>query len=188
MKILPDGTIEISNKNTGQKKVVQAADLPNYGISYSDYEKELQAAKNVGVVGGIKTDPMQAISDAMQQGGSDFVNKGKTLDERTAIAQAIAKLGGVDKYRQVLPLSDLVTEKEGEGLKSSADLKSKLDLSLPNFLEDTPGGTGPLAQFIPGFLRSPAGREKVADVGEIKALYQQMISGKVVSDKETERV
>ena len=49
MRILPDGTVEIRNKNTGATKVVQPADLPNYGIPYTDYATQLKAAKSVGV-------------------------------------------------------------------------------------------------------------------------------------------
>ena len=49
MKILPDGTIEIRNKNTGETKIVQPADLPSYGIPYSSYASELEAAKKIGV-------------------------------------------------------------------------------------------------------------------------------------------
>ena len=131
---------------------------------------------------------MEAISTAMREGGSEFINRGKTKDERAAIAQEIAKMGGVGKYREALPLQDLLSDKESESMRASTDLKSKIDLSLPNFEKDIMGGTGPLAQFIPGFLRSPQGREKVANVGEITALYQQMISGKVVSDAEVKRL
>jgi hypothetical protein len=49
MKILPDGTVEIKNKNTGATKIIQPADLPNYGIPYTKYASELEAAKSIGV-------------------------------------------------------------------------------------------------------------------------------------------
>lgn len=188
MRILPDGTVEIKNKVTGETKIIQPADLPNYGISYSNYEKELKSAQNVGVVTDAASDPYAALTEAMSQGGSQFVNKGKTKDERLAIAEEIKKLGGVGKYREMLPLQDLSTPDELKALEASSGLKSKIDRSIPNFEKDTMGGTGPLAQYIPGFLRTSAGREKVANAGEIMALYQQMISGKVVSDAEVNRL
>lgn len=48
MKILPDGTVEITNKRTGATKIVQPADLPNYGISYTKYADEAKAFSSVG--------------------------------------------------------------------------------------------------------------------------------------------
>lgn len=167
----------ISSVRSGQVKIT---DLPA--------EQRAGVGLGMAAISPEQVDPMQAIADVVSQGGSDFVNKGKSIDERAAIAQAIKKLGGVSQYRQVLPLEDLTTEKEKEALDTATQLKSKIDASLPNFQEDTMGGTGPLARFIPGFLRSPQGREKVADVEQIRALYQQAISGKVISDREAERL
>lgn len=43
MKILDNGQVEIRNKRTGATKVVDPKDLPNYGISYSTYQDELNA-------------------------------------------------------------------------------------------------------------------------------------------------
>ena len=48
MRILPDGTVEIRNKKTGQTKIVSPQDLPNYGIPYSKFETELTAFKGTG--------------------------------------------------------------------------------------------------------------------------------------------
>lgn len=48
MRILQDGSVEIRNKKTGEKKVIAPQDLPSYGISYSTYESELKSFKNVG--------------------------------------------------------------------------------------------------------------------------------------------
>lgn len=47
MKILPDGTVQITNKGTGETKIIQPNDLPNYGISYTNYQKELNAYKAI---------------------------------------------------------------------------------------------------------------------------------------------
>ena len=55
MKILQDGTVEIRNKTTGQTKVVSPNNLPNYGISYEKYGKELEAY-NTSVKGISKGD------------------------------------------------------------------------------------------------------------------------------------
>lgn len=48
MRILPDGTVEIRNKRSGETKVIKPDELPNYGISYSNYAKEAQAFASVG--------------------------------------------------------------------------------------------------------------------------------------------
>lgn len=159
-------------------------------IKITDLPAEQRAGVGLGMaaIEPNQVDPMEAIQQVVTQGGSDFINKGKTKDERMAIAQEVMKAGGMDKYRQLLPLKDLSTEKELTGIQSSVDLKGKIDTSLPNFEQDTAGGTGPLAQYIPFFLRSPEGREKVAGVEQVRALYQQMISGKVISDREAERL
>jgi len=183
MRILPDGSVEITNNKTKEKKLVDPSELPNYGIPYTTYQKELQAAKEVGIVGEKQVDPMEAISLAMKQGGSEFVNKGKTKDERSAIAQEIAKMGGVSGYRNALPLKDLATEAENTGLTASTDLKSKIDRSLPQFEKDVMGGTGPIAgrlfdiPVLGGVLQSmasPETRSKRADAGQIMSLYHQM--------------
>ena len=47
MRFLPDGTVEIRNKKTGETKIVKPNELPNYGISYGTYKTELEAAKSV---------------------------------------------------------------------------------------------------------------------------------------------
>jgi hypothetical protein len=47
MKILSDGTVQIRNKKTGETKVVDPKDLPNYGISYANYKSELDAYDTV---------------------------------------------------------------------------------------------------------------------------------------------
>ena len=48
MRILQDGTVEIRNKRTGETKIVQPQELPNFGIPYSTFEKELKSFKSVG--------------------------------------------------------------------------------------------------------------------------------------------
>jgi hypothetical protein len=91
----------------------------------------------------------------------------------------------------------LITDTESTGLTASTDLKSKIDRSLPGFAKDVPGGTGPIAgmaynaPIIGKLLQSWSSqetRDKRANAGQIMALYQQMISGKVVSDAEVQRL
>lgn len=48
MKILPNGQVEITNGDTGEKRVVSANELTNYGIDPADYQK----ARDVGVNNG----------------------------------------------------------------------------------------------------------------------------------------
>jgi len=168
-------------------------------LKITDIPMAQRVAISLGVSGTEegKISPMQAIAEVMKQGGSEFVNKGNDKDARSAIAQEIMRMGGVSEYRNVLPLKDLVTEKENEGLTASTDLKAKIAASLPGFEKDVIGGTGPIAgrifdaPIIGGLLQSlasPETREKRRNAGNIMALYQQMISGKVVSDKEVERL
>lgn len=54
MRILSDGTVEIRNKRTGETKIIQPQDLPSYGIPYSKYAGEVEAAQQVGIDTGIK--------------------------------------------------------------------------------------------------------------------------------------
>lgn len=167
----------ISSVRSGQLKLT---DLPadqraGVGLGVSAVEPE-------------QVDPMEAIAQAMKQGGSKFIDKGKDKDARSAIALEIAKMGGVAKYREALPLRDLVTDKENEDLDATTDLKIDVARSIPGFQEETPGGTGPFAQFIPDYLRSPEGRDKVSNVERIRSTYQKVISGLVVSDREAERL
>lgn len=47
MRILPDGTVEIRNKNTGETKVISPQDLPNYGISYDTYVTQAKSYEQI---------------------------------------------------------------------------------------------------------------------------------------------
>jgi len=49
-------------------------------------------------------------------------------------------------------------------------------------------GGGPVTRFIPGFARGEAGREEVETVEQVRAAYQQMISGKVLTEQEAKRL
>lgn len=164
-----------------KKGVVKPADLAS---------KDPQLALKIAQQSTTPNTPTgaDAVAEAMRQGGSQFIQQGKDVAARNAIAETILKLGGVNKYRQQLPLNDLLNPAEKTSETAATDLQREIDYSLPAFQKDELGGTGPVAQYIPGFLRTPAGREKVADVGKVQALYQQMISGKVVSDREVERL
>jgi len=200
IRINPDGSVRIAKKSGSDVRDVKPEELPLYNPALiSDYNKiiEEQTKLKSGIQNKNTPQGVDAISLAMKQGGSEFVNKGKTKDERSAIAEEIAKMGGVSGYRQALPLKDLATEAENTGLTASTDLKSKIDRSLPQFEKDVPGGTGPIAgrlfdiPVLGGVLQSmasPETRNKRASAGQIMSLYQQMISGKVVSDAEVQRL
>lgn len=166
-----------------QSSGVNIKDIPTDPLQRQVFEQQVSSGNYQAPGNG-----MQDLQDVVTQGGSDFINKGKTKDERLAIAQEIMKAGGINKYRQILPLKDLADEKELTGLTASTDLKGKIDTSLPDFQENTAGGTGPLAQFIPDFLRRAKGRDKVAGATLVQSLYQQMISGKVISEQEAKRL
>ena len=88
MKILPDGTVEIRNKKTGQAKVVQPNDLPSYGIPYSEFETQLKSFKNIGGETTISSPESQKVKDAKvvkeelvgkAQGLLDVLDAGKSF-------------------------------------------------------------------------------------------------------------
>jgi len=47
MRILPDGTVEIKRKKSGETKIVKPEELPSYGIPYSEYVKEAEAYQKI---------------------------------------------------------------------------------------------------------------------------------------------
>lgn len=86
MRILPDGTVEIINTRTKEPKIVKPADLPSYGIPYTAYEKELNAAKNIGVVNQENTAPVlsaaqQTQKDALKMALSALEGAGVNLEK-----------------------------------------------------------------------------------------------------------
>lgn len=51
MRILQDGTVEIRNKKSGEVKIIKPEELPNYGIPYSKFATEREAAASLGMPG-----------------------------------------------------------------------------------------------------------------------------------------
>ena len=186
-------TFKIRNTETGEVKEIPIEQAQDYGVDpaialkkYQDQlavQKAVEAAKQPQVPMGA-----DAVAAAMKGGGSDFINQGKDMSARTAIAETIAKMGGVDKYRQQMPLNALLTQQERDQELATQNLQSAVDTALPNFQKDELGGTGPLAQFIPGWMRSKAGQDKVANASRVQSLYAQLVSGKVISEPEMQRL
>jgi len=52
MKILDNGQVEIKNKRTGETRIVAPADLPSYGIKYTDYVTQAEARQRIPTEGG----------------------------------------------------------------------------------------------------------------------------------------
>ena len=71
----------------------------------------------------------EAVAEVMKQGGSDFINKGKDIASRVAIAESILDSGGVAGYRKLVPLEDLATDKEKDGLADVTSLLSQIERS-----------------------------------------------------------
>lgn len=140
---------------------------------------------------GMSPNTNKNYSKVVSEGGSDLISKGKTQEERAAIADQIVAAGGINAYRKSLPLKDLVNDKEAAALDTSTNLLTQIDRASEAMKDRGPlgiGGTGPLAQFIPGFLRTQGSQDKVADAEQVRATYQQMVSGKVISDQEAKRL
>jgi len=75
MRILPDGTVEIKNKTTGQTKIINPVDLPNYGVDYSAYATQLEAAKKVGIPTTAEiTPPVSATENKNKLAGDSITN------------------------------------------------------------------------------------------------------------------
>jgi len=186
-------TIKIRNDATGEVKEIVIDQAQEFGIdpkiALERYKSQLAVQKAVEDSNKPKfPEGADAVAIAMQQGGGDFINKGKDVGSRNAIAETIARMGGVTKYRDQLPLNDLLTQPERDQELATQNLQSAVDTALPNFKKDTLGGTGPLAQFIPSFLRSQAGQDKIANASRVQSLYAQLVSGKVISEPEMQRL
>lgn len=160
-------------------------------LSQNDISTAFKNATGLDLLSSSKS-PSDVISEVMKQGGSGFVSKGRTKEERQVIAQEILDVGGVKEYRKIVPIQDLSDDKEKEGITSATDLLIQIDMALPNFKkENLLGGTGPFAGRLSPILDvigTPEGREARATPEQVRASYQQLISGKVVSEQEARRL
>lgn len=137
---------------------------------------------------GTLTKGVDPIAEVIKQGGSELLKKASGAAERKMLAQDIISSGGVSQYRKTLPYENLLSDKENTALQTQTGLLSQIDDALPLFAHDVMGGTGPLGQYVPGFMAGPLTREKRRVVTELNSAYQNMISGKTISDKEAKRL
>jgi hypothetical protein len=130
-----------------------------------------------------------AVAEVIKQGGSDLVRKGGTKDERYAIAESILRSGGIQQYKQQIPLIELITNSEEKDIKTQTDLLQLIDQGVALFSgTDVKTGTGPFAALIPGFLAGEKTRSLRRVVENVKAQYAKIISGATVSDREMSRL
>lgn len=147
------------------------------------------SAEELAANGPILKKGTQAVSEVLKQGGSDVLNQAKDVNARTALAEEILKTGGVSEYRKQLPLDSLLNDAERTEIQKNATLLSQIDQAIPVFSSgDKSGGTGPIAGLLPGFISPEKTREMRRQVGAITTQFQQLISGKVISDKEVKRL
>lgn len=192
----------IQNAQTGEEKIVDSSEFGNYGIDINKEAKRIEQEQAVAALFGGGNDQSLTGSDAVAKviasGGQDFIQKAGDKDARIALAEYIQKLGGIDKYRQELPLKDLIPEREQTGYTAKADLSDQLKSLAPLFQGgDRAGGTGPVISKIldnpligrvaEGMV-SPETREMRRQVENVTATYANMLSGKVISDKEIVRL
>jgi hypothetical protein len=113
MKILSDGTVQIRNKKTGETKVVDPKDLPNYGISYANYKSELDAYDTVT--------------------GSD------TVASKTKTAEDLQKKKGTAEAAK--ELIDVLNKKSSGELKGK-ELEDALNYAASNYNSNVAFGSG----------------------------------------------
>lgn len=130
-----------------------------------------------------------AVAQVLKEGGADILNQAKDKEARKALAQEIVLMGGVKAYKKQLPLDALLNDNEKKALAEGTDLLGKIDQAITLFSGgDQAGGTGPLAQFIPGFIAPENMREMRRYADDLRAQYQKLISGATVSDTEAKRL
>ena len=168
--------------------------LKTVGLSQKDIAELQLKGMEIGAVYDPNTNSYtynsgkDPVAEVIKQGGSSILMKAKNKEERISLARDIIESGGVSAYRSQLPLADLVDSTEEKELGKQTDLLALLDSAVPLFEKDVLGGTGPLAQFVPGLLAGSFTREKRRIAEQLGSMYQQMISGKTISDKEAKRL
>jgi hypothetical protein len=131
----------------------------------------------------------EAVAEVIKQGGGDLIRKGGSKDERFAIAESILRSGGIQQYKNQIPLIELITSSEENDIKTQTDLLQLIDQGVALFSgAKTKTGTGPLAALIPGFAAGEETRSLRRSAENIKAQYAKIISGATVSDKEMKRL
>lgn len=134
-----------------------------------------------------------AISRVASQSASakTYLNQFKSKGERAAVAEQILKSGGWNSFTKdpSFSISALLTDKEKVALEAQTGLMVDLDSAIASFSGgDQMGGTGPLAQFLPGIVAGGKTREMRRNLETVRAQYQKAISGATVSDSEVKRL
>lgn len=130
MKILPDGTVEIRNKQTGETKIVQPQDLPSYGINYDDYVTQAEA------FGKMNPPPSTATTSATQTTSSTPLLKEEQSDKEKEAAKVKGEL--VKNAQSVISVIKQI--KEGK-LKGDA-AKTALNFASSRFAKSYGFGEG----------------------------------------------
>lgn len=167
------------------------ADLASKNMTIDDitgeprgFNAQEQAARGITYKTGT-----EAVAEVIKQGGSELLNQAKDKEARKALAEEIVSMGGVSEYRKQLPIDSLINDAERSEIQKNATLLSQIDQAIPVFSAgDKSGGTGPIAGLLPGFISPEKTREMRRQVGAITTQFQQLISGKVISDKEVKRL
>lgn len=138
---------------------------------------------------GLQYGGANAESQVIKQGGANLLDQAKDPQTRRSLAATIINSGGVNQYKQSLPLDALLNDNERTGLKASTETLAKMDAALQAFKGSKDWfGTGILSQAIPDFLASSTTQDLRRKAADVRAGYMQTISGKVISDREAERL
>ena len=109
MKILPDGTVQITNKNNGTTKIVKPEDLPSYGIPYSKFESELSSFKGIGG---------QTLLNNPEEEKKILSNKVAQEDKNKKVSEAAQNY--LDTYTQLASKGDLTSDEAKRQLSFAA--------------------------------------------------------------------
>lgn len=136
-----------------------------------------------------------AILEVKRQAGDLWktLTKGVSVKNMAAFAEEILRSGGVSEFRKTALFDSLLDETELTEMDQVKDIRQALGTAAASFETRTGGpGTGPIAdlplvgKFFDIFSADTA--ELKAQAEKVKTMYAQLISGKVISDKEIERL
>lgn len=146
MTILPDGTVQIRNKQSGETKTVKPEELPNYGISYSDYQTQYNAFNELN--GG-------APKAARDQAAKDTIKKQATAKSATNLLDTVSNGGNADAVNNAA--SDFNSNIAfGEGGKQvTANERAMLSGKLINQNTNNPNILQKVGGFITGSMPNP---------------------------------
>jgi len=149
--------------------------------------EELRAMYDAGGASSIMPGD-RALQEVMNQGGARLLT-GSSLAERTAQAQAIMQMGGVDAYRRKLDLPDLLTDKELAADQAMTDLAAQVQAALGKFAnQEGPGGTGLIAGLVPYSFSGERAKSLRRALSGISSEKIKELSGAAVSEQEAARL